>query len=145
VSAHTTALLRAYRAALYRFTANDGVLELRIDEPNPALRALLQAGVHHSATCLTAANPASHIQPDAQNQQTHALLCCELHGRGKRFFPGENVDPSGRWPVEHSVLVLDLSPAQARSLARQFGQLAYVWCDATATPRLRLTEDQASL
>jgi HAMP domain-containing protein len=139
VSADTAALLAAYRAARYRFDVNAAVLELRIDVPNAALRELLQAGGHHSATCLTAANPASHRLSAMANEQAHAALCRELQRRQKHWYPGENMDPSGVWPAEISVLALDLSAAEAQSLAQQFGQLAYVWCDAMGTPHLVLT------
>ena len=62
--------------------------------------------------------------------------CCG--SAGLEFRTGCNVDPHQRWPAEETVLVADLPLPQAHKLAVHFGQLAFLWCDASAVPRLHL-------
>ena len=44
---------------------------------------------------------------------------------------------------EESVLALDISLPAARDLAARYGQLAFLWIDRQATPRLIITAAQA--
>ena len=46
--------------------------------------------------------------------------------RGLTVFEGESVLDPAAWPPEPSLLILGMSPDEARSLGRQFGQLAIV-------------------
>jgi hypothetical protein len=63
-------------------------------------------------------------------------LLAELGAGGYRLLPGRNEDPCGQWPVEESVLVLGMDLAAARDCAARYGQVAFLWTDAAATPQL---------
>jgi hypothetical protein len=129
-------LTNAYRDALYQVDVAGGSLELRVDVPCESLRQWLAAHHHFCAALLTAHNPGSERRADSVNQEAQRQLQAAIRARGLRFLTGRNLDPRGQWPVEDSLLVPDLSLKEAQALAAQFGQRAFLWCDASGTPRL---------
>lgn len=133
---------RAYRQAVYRLELPHGPLDLRIGEPSPHLRALLQSAGVSTAAFLTACNPASLPQDQAANQAAQASLLEAAARLGHTTLPGVALDPNGAWPAEESVLVLGISTTAAVTLARRFGQNALVWVDSEGTPELVWATDR---
>jgi hypothetical protein len=129
------ALREAYRAARYRVA--DGDLLLAVDQPSPALAALLRRLDAPTAALFTAFNPSGLRQADALNHAAHVDLLHDLHQAGYHSLAAVNEDPRGQWPDEPSLLVPAISLAAARALAARYRQLAFLWMDAaSATPRL---------
>lgn len=133
-----TGLLAAYRAALYQVDAAPTPFVLRVGE-----RSLRLAELHaaHRVTCsafVTAWNPFSLLQADAQNRRAQARLERELADQGYVMYGGTGKDADGGWPGEESVLVIGLPREAAIKVGRAYGQNAVVWSGATAVPELVL-------
>lgn len=137
------ALLAAYHATCYRVQAPGTELRLHIGRHEPLLAKLLrEAWVEHAAL-LTAWNPGSQPQDPATNEASHQSLVQELQAAGYPCLHGRNEPAAGSasdagW-VERSVLALDVSFDAARAIAARYGQLAFLWIDKQATPRLVIT------
>lgn len=129
-------LTDAYRAALYQVELPDQRVELRVDVHSASLQQWLEQHGHHCAALLTAHNPDSQHRDATFNDEAQRHLQAAIRSRGLIFQIGRNLDPQARWPQEDSMLVPDLSLDEARALALQFGQRAFLWCDASGTPQL---------
>jgi hypothetical protein len=134
----TEELLSAFRTTLYLVDLPSARVQLQVNAVSEPLRSWLQSEGHYCAALLTAHNPASQHREPAANQAAQQHLHGLLRERGLTFHIGCNVDPRQRWPAEDSVLVADLPLPQAHRLAVHFGQLAFLWCDASAVPKLHL-------
>jgi len=134
----TEELLSAFRSTLYLVDLPAQRVQLQVDVPSEPLLRWMQARSHFCAAVLTAHNPAAQRRDALANQRAHHHLVELLRERGLESHSGCNVDPRQRWPAEDSLLVADLPLPQAHRLAVHFGQLAFLWCDASATPRLHL-------
>lgn len=135
-------LLAAYRATHYVVHAPDAELSLRIDQPDARLAALLRAAHVDSAALITAWNPRSELVDPQRNRALQSQLVRELVAAGFRCIPARHVAAvehgGGKWH-EDSVLVPGITSEGARAVAARHGQLAFVWIDAQATPRLVFT------
>lgn len=129
----------AYRATLYRVQAPGRELSLRIDQFDEKLDRLLRESGVRQAALLTAWNPGSKPTLRSINESQQQRLWAELRDAGYPCLAGINepIDESTRdsWS-EASVLALDIELDEARRVARKYGQLAFVWIDQHATPRL---------
>jgi hypothetical protein len=130
------ALRDAYRAALYEVDTDADTITLRVDQHSAALLTCMRAAGCTRAAYITAFNPASRQQTAAENQLAHIALLRRLQRQSLRYQSGRCRDPAGLWPDEVSVLVLGICFEDAQELAREFGQIAWLWCDSSATPRL---------
>jgi hypothetical protein len=137
------ALLAAYHATCYRVQAPGTELRLHIGRHEPLLAKLLrEAWVEHAAL-LTAWNPGSQPQEPSTNEASHQALLRELQAAGYPCLHGRNEPADGSangdsW-IEPSVLALDVTFEAARAIAARYGQLAFLWIDRQATPRLVIT------
>lgn len=102
---------------------------LRIGQSSPELDTLLQETDNNCAAFITAWNPMCQALSDAENQSRQQSLMDAIDRRGLLYHPGIGQHPSNGWPGEESVLVLGLQLEAARSLAREWGQLAFVWVE----------------
>jgi hypothetical protein len=135
------ALIAAYRATCYRVQAPGAELRLHIDRHEPLLAKLLREAWVECAALFTAWNPGSQPRDLATNEASHQALLQELQAAGYPCLHGRNEPAAGGgdgW-VEPSVLALDVSFDAARVIAARYGQLAFLWIDRQATPRLVLT------
>lgn len=137
-------LLAAYRATCYRVWAPGRELQLRIDQPDEGLAKLLREAWVDGAALLTAWNPRSQRQSQQDNRALQKQLLRELEAAGRPCLVARNEAAGGdeAWN-EESVLALDISLPAARDLAARYGQLAFLWIDRQATPRLIITAAQA--
>lgn len=126
----------AFRNTHYLVSTADGELLLRIDRRSPELSALLRDTGAGSAALLTAFNPGARKQAAFLNRRMQRRLRIELAAQGFTMLEGRNEDPRGRWPVEPSLLVLDLQLARAQRLAARYGQVALLWMTGDGVPRL---------
>lgn len=132
-------LEQAYRATAYQVTLPCGKLVLRVGLQAPLLDAWLEQSGYREWSLLTAWNPASRLLTDAENRELQELLQQQLRSRGLSFFQAENHSDSGMWPIEASLFVPALRPEEADTLARLFGQNAYLSGNLGFPPRLLWT------
>ena len=132
-------LIIHYAAAHYRARIDTTEhITLLIGHYCTPLATLLHTYGSQSAVYITACNPLSQATPPGENQLANARLYERLFYYSSHVYPGESIDPAGEWPTEASYLALDLNPAAARKLGREFSQNAIVWVGADAIPRLIL-------
>ena len=133
-------LIQAYRLAIYR-VLTDPPFDLRIDHYSEALADWhARVGVNYSAL-ISAANPRSRQLDKTENQRRHSELIHQL--RNHPFAEGLNLDPSGQWPDEPSVLIGGISSKEAHALAEIWGQNAWLEADRKAIPRLTAQSERA--
>lgn len=134
-------LLAAYRATGYRVYAPGRELLLHIDQHDAQLAKLLREAWVDRAVLLTAWNPGSRPHDTERNLLLQKQLVDELEAAGHPCLAGRNEAPaeSGDDWHEESVLALDIDLAAARVIAARYGQLAFLWIDGQATPRLVIT------
>lgn len=129
--------IAAYRAAHYTVLAPEPFV-LHIGDVSSRLADLMGREKASCAAFLTAWNPFSVIAMDADNSAAQQALLIDLVALGLTYILGFGSDPSGLWPGEESLLVLDLSNEQARVLGMKFGQNAIIWAGSDACPELVL-------
>jgi hypothetical protein len=122
----STALWDAYRRATYAARTGDGEIHILPDRRSPELDALLNQRRADQWAYITAYNPESRRLSDEDNVVRQQALVQAVQDRGLTFFEGESVLDAAAWPPETSLLILGISPDDARALGRQFGQLAIV-------------------
>lgn len=137
-------LLAAYAAANYQVDLPSGQITLKVGEgfyPPDGF-----AGVRLAV--VTAANPFSRRLSDAENAERHADLVQSAKALGLSWFPAAGVDPTGQWPSEVSLAVVDATDAQLDDWMGRFGQNAVVVADVGRPINLKLNNQlllQASL
>ena len=112
---------------------------LKIGEPCPALLHLFDKTNALCAAFITAYNPFSEALPEYKNKERQAALEHDLKKRRLQFIDGIGQHPSGDWPGEPSVLILDLDLSAATVLAKHYEQNAFVWCGRDGVPQLVAT------
>jgi Protein of unknown function (DUF3293) len=132
----TSALLESYRTCRYELHLPTGTIHLAVDQHCPPLGDLLRAAGCTSAAWLTAFNPGSQLGTETQNSDSQKRLERRLQRACYRLISGTAVDPAGHWPPEPSLFVPGMLLGDAESTARDFGQLAFLWIEADAVPRL---------
>ncbi len=118
---------------------------MQVDCCSEDLSHLLRHRGQPCAAVLTAFNPGSVLQEESSNLRAQQALAKELHALGLDCIPGRHEDPGGRWPAEAGLLALGLTRNAAREIAARYGQLAFLWSDADAIPRLVETTSGADL
>jgi hypothetical protein len=132
----TPLLVESYRHAIYEVALPGGPLRLEVDRPSAQLLEWLHAAGCDCATWLTAYNPQGLQQAESANLAAQEQLGQLLASSGREFVRGTAMDPRGSWPPEPSLLVPGMSLVEALEVAREFRQLAFLWCGEDAIPRL---------
>mgnify|MGYP000373152402 CR=1 FL=1 len=127
-------LLQAYSETDY-IVHHAPPFTLKIGETSPALLQLFDKTNALCAAFITAYNPFSESLPEYKNKEHQAQLEADLKKRSLQFIDGIGQHPSGDWPGEPSVLVLDLDLAAATVLAKHYQQNAFVWCGRDGVPQ----------
>ena len=100
---------------------------LHIEETSAELEAVLARHHLSSWAFVTAHNPGSVPQSEAENRTRQAALEREVGEAGYPFYHGEGAAPDGSWPPEPSLLVLGIGRDEALNLARRHGQHALLF------------------
>jgi Protein of unknown function (DUF3293) len=129
-------LVQAYQDAWYTVDTGRGEFTMRPGVYSPGLAALLQRHGCASAAFLTAFNPGSAPATILRNRMAQHRLVANLRASSAFIYCGVGSDPTHQWPDEPSVLALGLLQTAAIHIARHFGQLALLWSDRRARPRL---------
>jgi hypothetical protein len=131
----TPELLESFLKARYELRLPSGTVVLAVDQQCAPLGQWLGASGCTCAALLTGYNPGGRLRDDSLNTVAQRQLESRLANGGYTLIQGTAVDTSGHWPPEPSLLAAGISFAEAMSVARDFGQAAYLWFEAD-TPRL---------
>lgn len=130
--------IKAYLTTEYRIHGPSPFVIL-IGQRHYGLDAMLADPTkRQAAAVLTAWNPYSKRARKSENRRAQERLIHELDRQQLPNYPGYGADPSGKWPVEDSRLVLNVSLTAAAELARRFRQNGFVWAAGDALPMLVL-------
>jgi hypothetical protein len=132
------ATLEAYLGAVYRiFVESESHIDMRIDEPNEAVVALLKKHEAMSAVFVTAFNPFGEFLDEATNEARQQSLANDL--LHLPTFKGVGFDPNENPPhAEASIFALNVSRQAACALTQKFEQNAVVFVDERGVPELLL-------
>lgn len=130
----TANLQAAYRATSYLVHDGPTTCVLRIGRSAKPLHRHL--GHPRACAVLTAFNPGSQRLCAADNARRHARLCDRVRALRIAHLPAVGQADAADWPAEHGLLLIGIHLAQADALARDFGQLAFVWVSVSAEVRL---------
>jgi hypothetical protein len=131
-------VINAYNIAHYHVKVPDQPFVLLIERRSAPLAALMKDLGVTQAAFITASNPFSRKVKDTVNERAHKALRNDIEKLGVVFYEGTGEDPSGKWKVEASYLVLGITPEQAKALGVKYGQNALVWIESDAIPELML-------
>lgn len=127
----------AYRRAHYCICATDFEIALHVDHYDPlAEKRILSLYPLTHWTILTPFNPYSRLLTPAENAKRLEKLIDRLNQRRQRWLPTLNRDPEGRWPDEPGTFLCNPPPKLTESLARHFGQFAYLRGQIGQAPNL---------
>jgi hypothetical protein len=130
-------LLAAYQTTQYRVTGHVPAFTLRIGQYSPELATLYRDSGLATAAFITAWNPRSRLLPNEVNEDRQRQLIVQLEKARVPFYLGDGTSPDGKWR-EQSLLALGLDLASAKSIAEQFEQNGFIYCDGEAVPQLIL-------
>ncbi|PVZ63453.1 DUF3293 domain-containing protein [Pelagibaculum spongiae] len=75
---------------------------------------------------ITAYNPKSELQADAENQRANQQLLQVITDGGFSTLPGDGVPASESWSTELGYFICNISQSRATELAKQFKQNAII-------------------
>ncbi len=125
----------AFRATAYRVDAGEALYELRVGVSNEAFDACLRRRSVSSWALITAYNPGAMVS-DAANQRAHRRLGDRLRALEWPFLPACNVPDHGVPPVEPGFVLLQVGESEARAVAAEFFQQAFLCGTIGNAPRL---------
>lgn len=129
------AMMAAFADAVYRVYDGGTCIELRIDQANPAMAAVLQRhGVTHGGL-VTGENPFGQVQSAEANAAANAALAAAIDALGLVRLPSDGGSEDGSWN-EPGFLVLGGIGEPVAMLARAYRQAAWVRIDEQGRPHL---------
>jgi hypothetical protein len=151
---------RAYLEATYAVDTRIGIVNFKIGAKKDSVDKLLTRYAATSWAHVTACNPGLATRSPADNDSANQKLADTLRHRRYTVLAGDGHDDSGRWPTEPAWFVVGIDEADARRLAREFGQWAIVtgrireaarlvWCldrgpDLLVTRQLQAASDASA-
>ena len=117
-------LLCAYKATEYLIETLGEVATIRIGEIFDLDYGLIRC--ENRLAIITAFNPFSQVLAVEKNCERQLALAAAVEAAGRNWVPASGVDPSGRWPPEPSLAVLDPTESELDSWMELFGQNAVV-------------------
>ena len=127
----------AYLRTSYCARTPQGLIRLRIGKASNELDKLLAQHRAREWAYVSACNPASRPLPPEDNSRRHDDLVRMVRSLGKPFYPGEGIPDDGRWPIEPSLLIIDMAEDHATRLGHDFGQNAVIIGMHGGVPRLK--------
>ena len=130
--------VRAFLATDYRLGHTHQDIVLTIGKHSERLATLFAGNGVNCGAFLTAYNPRSTVQSDADNAQDHAELADKLRELGLHAIEGSGSEEGTEWPAEKSYFALGLELEPAKAIGTHFEQDAIVWVGPDAVPQLIL-------
>lgn len=116
-------LAKAFEQAIYQI--DQPLMRLLIGIPNPEFMEFLRKKESSCWAILTAVNPRSVILEESENKRRMEELRKEL--THYTVYPGRALDPSGEWPPEENLLILDIDREEATFLGKKWEQNAILF------------------
>ena len=132
------ALRTAYLRTTYRVCADGIDFEIVLGQVAVALDRWLRENGWRCWAFISACNPGSRLLSDRMNRIRHEALISHLVDQGRTWFPGIGVASGGSWRSEQSAFVPAIAVAEARWIARRFGQSALLYGRRSKAPRAAL-------
>ena len=129
-------LTEAYQQTLYKVFYEDQTIVLRVGTPSAELTQLLQKLQYTTWALITAFNPHSQILGRDENAKRNYLLTSAVEKREFSFLRAAGYDPTGKWLPEESLLILDITQAEAVALGKTFQQNAILYGEVGVAPTL---------
>lgn len=137
------ALISVYLASRFEVLDNPKASFLIGASPEVTTAWLAQARATQ-ACVITAWNPFSEPTDHAENQRQQDQLVRALNDQGLRYLAAQGCGPTGEWPPEPSLCVLDVPISLVDQLLIQFRQFAVVTIDSVHGCQLRWHPDVAA-
>jgi hypothetical protein len=112
--------------------------EFKVDKVSLELISLIHLRGAETAALITAYNPfGEHLSYEENLAHQHELIKIidDMH---LDFMTGRGVDTEKQWEPEESILIFDLSLAEAIEIGNRVRQNAIVWIGVDGIPRLEL-------
>ncbi|MDN3919108.1 DUF3293 domain-containing protein [Roseateles violae] len=119
------ALRQSYEATLFEVLEAAPAV-FRIGDGGTCIDAWLASVGARSACIITAWNPFSASTLPEQNHARQQRLLASIEAASLRWLPAQGRDPSGEWPPEPSLCVLDMDEHQIDAWLQEFEQYAAV-------------------
>ena len=120
-------LIKAYREAVYVVHLGDREIALQVNQASGQLAELMHEWEVSTAAFLTACNPYRHTLDAQENEARQKKMWADAQPMCPKIFPGIGRDKDGQWPHELSMLTLGIHLEDAKSLATQYQQNAFLW------------------
>lgn len=129
-------LLTAYCQTDYCVAAPEGSMIFHVGDLSPEQNLqLMQAGVF-SWCIVTAWNPMSQQRSADNNDAALGDLKAEIESCDLKWWEAAGRDPSGKWPMEESCFVLNVSKEQTEKFCQMYSQVAALYGDTETEPWL---------
>ena len=134
-------LLQKYLASLYCYREAGEETVIHVGVRSQELAALQRSRGVPSSAYMTAWNPGSKALEKAENKKRNEELRREAEALGLEALEGEGRSPARDW-CEESFLLLGITRERAIALARQYGQVAFLYVGGEGVPELVICEDE---
>lgn len=128
-------LLESYRSTIYT-TTPPTAFSIKIGERNTQLDNYMQDNNLNTWAYITAENPRSQALSQAENNKRNEALRNQLHNFELRYLEGHGIPANSDWKPETSFLIFNISLTEAKNLAGQFDQNAFVHGAIDSKPTL---------
>ena len=120
-------LIKAYREAVYVVHLGDREIALQVNKASSQLAELMKEWEVTTAAFLTAFNPYSQPLDTQENEARQKKMWADALPMCPKIFPGIGRDKDDQWPHELSMLTLGIHLDDAKTLADQYEQNAFLW------------------
>ena len=120
-------LIKAYREAVYVVHLGDREIALQVNKASSQLAELMKEWEVTTAAFLTAFNPYSQTLDAQENEARQKRMWADALPLCPKIFPGIGRDKDDQWPHELSMLTLGIHLEDAKALANQYEQNAFLW------------------
>ena len=120
-------LIKAYKEAIYVVHLGDREIALQVNKASLQLAKLMEEWEVPTAAFLTAFNPYNQTLDAKENEARQKRMWSDAQPMCSKIFPGMGRDQNDAWPHELSMLALGIHLEDARALADQYEQNAFLW------------------
>ena len=127
-----------FEATRYYLTDNRLAIKgtyFEVGQPYPIIREWMQNNDVQTIAIITAHNPLPDILSEAENDTRNVQLAASLEHLGYSYYAARGEAINGTW-AEDSFAILNCDATKAQTIAQQYGQVAFLYIDINALPRL---------
>ena len=127
-----------FEATRYYLTDNRLVIQdayFEVGQPYPIIRKWMLSNSIQTIAIITAHNPLPDILSEDENNARNVQLAATLEHLGYPYYAARGEAINGTW-AEDSFAILNCDATKAQTIAQQYGQVAFLYIDINALPRL---------